>query len=198
MQDFFKPGVREIADILPPRLARLLLRRAERSPRLASAHVGMKVRTTTVSGYLRVWLLARLRPWRRRTYRYQLEQAASSAGSASFSARPSKGETALASEIAELARLIKGYGDTHARGPANYARIVETLVEPALAGDVVPAGRRGCSARGARGGAGRSRRQGAWCGARAASRRRERRLGNASGLSAPAAAVLRLCAGPTV
>ena len=34
----------------------------ERSGWLAKAHIGMKVRTTTVSGYLRVWLLAKLRP----------------------------------------------------------------------------------------------------------------------------------------
>ena len=49
------------------------------------------------------------------------------------------GDASLAREIAELARLIKGYGDTHARGTANYQRIVETLVEPALARHIVGA-----------------------------------------------------------
>ena len=42
------------------------------------------------------------------------------------------GDMALARAVAELARLIKGYGDTHARGSANYQRIVTALVEPAL------------------------------------------------------------------
>ncbi len=39
---------------------------------------------------------------------------------------------ALAVEVAELRGLVKGYGDTHARGSANYAAIVAVL--PGLAG----------------------------------------------------------------
>jgi indolepyruvate ferredoxin oxidoreductase beta subunit len=46
----------------------------------------------------------------------------------------------LALEIVECAGLIKGYGDTHKRGSANYARIVEAVVAPALAGEI-PLGR---------------------------------------------------------
>jgi indolepyruvate ferredoxin oxidoreductase beta subunit len=34
---------------------------------------------------------------------------------------------ALACEIAECQRLIKGYGDTHARGLANYQMIMSAL-----------------------------------------------------------------------
>jgi indolepyruvate ferredoxin oxidoreductase beta subunit len=34
---------------------------------------------------------------------------------------------ALAVEVAELRNLVKGYGDTHARGQANYARILGLL-----------------------------------------------------------------------
>jgi indolepyruvate ferredoxin oxidoreductase beta subunit len=40
----------------------------------------------------------------------------------------------LAVEIAECARLIKGYGDTHKRGSDNYRTIVSQVIEPALAG----------------------------------------------------------------
>jgi indolepyruvate ferredoxin oxidoreductase beta subunit len=132
VQDFFKPGVREIADILPPRLARFVLRRAEKSKRLAGAHIGMKVKTTTVSGYLRVWLLARMRPWRRRTFRYETEQSSIEAWLRLVERAARKGDTALAREIAELARLIKGYGDTHLRGQKNYGRIAGEIVVPAL------------------------------------------------------------------
>jgi indolepyruvate ferredoxin oxidoreductase beta subunit len=139
VQDFFKPGVREMADILPPTLARFLLRRAERSEPLARLHVGMKVRTTTITGYLRVWTLARLRPWRRRTHRWQTEQAAIDAWLALVERAAARGDRALAREIVDLARLIKGYGDTHQRGTRNYRRIVSALVEPALARAVVPA-----------------------------------------------------------
>jgi indolepyruvate ferredoxin oxidoreductase beta subunit len=132
VQDFFKPGVREIADILPPRLARSILRRAEKSKRLGAVHIGMKVKTTTITGYLRVWLLARLKPWRRRTFRYEVEQSGIEAWLQLVDRAARKGDIALAREVAELARLIKGYGETHLRGQTNYGRIVGDLVVPAL------------------------------------------------------------------
>ena len=44
--------------------------------------------------------------------------------------------TDLALEIAECARLIKGYGDTHARGLANYRAIEARVIRPALAGHI--------------------------------------------------------------
>ena len=37
--------------------------------------------------------------------------------------------TPLALEIAECARLIKGYGETHRRGKANFLAILDALVE---------------------------------------------------------------------
>ncbi len=140
VRDFFKPGVNEIADILPPKLARWLRRRAARNPKLAAWHVGMQLKTTTVTGYTRVWLLARLRSWRRRSYRYHEENGHIDAWLGMVRTAAEKGDTALAREIAQLARLIKGYGETHARGSANYQRIVETLVTPALTAAVPPAG----------------------------------------------------------
>ena len=140
VQDFFKPGVNELADVLPPRLARFVLGLAARHRRVRDFHIGMKLKTTTVSGYLRVWLLAKLRRWRRGTWRYAQEHAAIEAWLGLVRRAADGGDAALAREIAELARLIKGYGDTHARGTANYRRIVETLVEPALSRHVVGAG----------------------------------------------------------
>ena len=44
--------------------------------------------------------------------------------------------TELALEIAECARLIKGYGDTHKRGTGNYALIESHVIRPALAGQI--------------------------------------------------------------
>ena len=40
----------------------------------------------------------------------------------------------LAVEIAECARLIKGYGETRQRGYAQFGRVFEKLVQPALDG----------------------------------------------------------------
>src|SRR5262249_23600858 len=44
--------------------------------------------------------------------------------------------TALALEIVECARLIKGYGDTWKRGAVNYASIEARVIRPVLAGDI--------------------------------------------------------------
>ena len=100
----------------------------------------MKLKTTTVSGYLRVWLLAKMRGRRRRTWRFQQEQRAIESWLGLVKRAAERGDTALAREIVELARLIKGYGDTHDRGLGNYRRIVDTVVMPALDNHIAPPG----------------------------------------------------------
>jgi indolepyruvate ferredoxin oxidoreductase, beta subunit len=135
--EFLKPGVDEFCSVLPPWLARRILAFAERHAGFARAHWGMELNTASIFGYLRFVTLAKLRPWRPKSYRFQEEQRAITAwlrhiaDSAPLSAE-------LAIEIAECARLIKGYGDTHKRGTANY-RVIETeLMLPALAGSMPP------------------------------------------------------------
>jgi indolepyruvate ferredoxin oxidoreductase beta subunit len=87
-------------------------------------------------GYLRFYLLAKLRALRPRTYRYREEQRAIEAWLRLIAqAAPLSADLAL--EIAECARLIKGYGDTHKRGGGNYQTIVAQVIEPALA-DRIP------------------------------------------------------------
>lgn len=140
VQDFFKPGLAELADVMPPWLARPLLALGRRSARLRNFHVGMRLKTTTVTGYARILMLARLRRRRRGTYRFAIEQAAIESWLGLIAAAASAGDIALAREIAELARLVKGYGETHARGTASHQRIVATLIEPALAHSPLPAG----------------------------------------------------------
>ncbi len=81
--------------------------------------------------------LAKLRGFRRKTFRYQEEQRAIEAWLRSIAqAAPLSAELAI--EIAECARLIKGYGDTHKRGSGNYRLIESELMLPALAGDMPP------------------------------------------------------------
>ncbi len=59
--EFLKPGIEEMCSILPPALARRILATAERRGWLERAHWGMEVNTASVSGFLRFWLLAKLR-----------------------------------------------------------------------------------------------------------------------------------------
>ena len=97
----------------------------------------MHVRTTTVWGFARLRFLASLRWWRPRTFRFVEEQAEIDRWLASIRAAAPLG-VELAREIAESARLIKGYGDTFRRGLANYRRIADEVIAPALAGRMTP------------------------------------------------------------
>ena len=136
--DYFKPGIDELASILPPVLARPLIAAAERRGWRGRAHLGMRLRSTTISGVLRLRLLAGLRRWRPFTWRFAEEQAAIEQWLDDVR-RATAIDLALAQEIAGCARLVKGYGDTHRRGTANLARIRAALIAPALDGRIAPA-----------------------------------------------------------
>ena len=71
----------------------------------------------------------RLRPW---SYKFREEQAAIDAW-LDLVARAAARSPDLALEVADCARLIKGYGDTLKRGQGNYRTIVTRVIEPALA-----------------------------------------------------------------
>jgi indolepyruvate ferredoxin oxidoreductase alpha subunit len=131
--EFLKPGIEEMCQVLPGFLARPILRLATRRGWLDRFHWGMQVNTSSVSGYLRFRMLAGLKRWRRATYRYREEQAAivSWLGLIADAARLSPD---LAVEVAECARLIKGYGDTLRRGTANYRIIATRVIAPVLSG----------------------------------------------------------------
>ena len=73
--DFFKPGIDELCSILPPRLARPILAHAQRRGWLGKVYWGMEIKTSSVSGFLRLKLLASLKRWRKRSHRYIEEQA---------------------------------------------------------------------------------------------------------------------------
>ena len=131
--EFLKPGIEELCSMLPPALARRILGLAEQREWLARRQWGMEVKTTSISGYLRLRSLAWLRRWRRRTFRFQVEQAAIEVWLALIDAA-TRLSGAVALEVAASARLIKGYGDTLKRGTANYHLIEQHLIQPALAG----------------------------------------------------------------
>jgi indolepyruvate ferredoxin oxidoreductase beta subunit len=133
--EFLKPGIEELCQVLPPRLARAIVGYAEKRGWLGTVWFGMEVKTTSVFGYLRFWSLAKLKRFRPKSWRFAEEQAAIEAWLARIAAAQSRsGE--LAREIAECARLIKGYGDTWKRGFANYQTIEARLIVPVLEGRI--------------------------------------------------------------
>ena len=72
--------------------------------------------------------MAWLKPLRRSSLRYYETQPLVERWLGMISAT-AKQDLTLALEVAECARLVKGYGDTFARGRGNFVRILETLVE---------------------------------------------------------------------
>ena len=64
--EFLKPGIDEVCSMLPPWLARIVLKLARRYPALGRAHIAMAVNSRSISGYLRFAILARLSPLRRK------------------------------------------------------------------------------------------------------------------------------------
>ena len=133
--EFLKPGIEEMCSILPPWLAKRILAFAARHGLIERVHWGMEVNSASVTGFLRFRVLAALRGWRPRSYRFQEEQRAIEAwlGLVVAAARRS-GDLAL--EVAECARLIKGYGDTLKRGSANYRLIETRIIGPVLEGRI--------------------------------------------------------------
>jgi indolepyruvate ferredoxin oxidoreductase beta subunit len=133
--EFLKPGIEELCQVLPPRLARAIVGYSEKRGWLDTVYFGMELKTTTVWGYLRFWTLAKLKRFRPKSWRFAEEQAAIEAWLARVVAA-AKLSPDLALEVAECARLIKGYGDTWKRGSANYATIEARVIAPVLEGRI--------------------------------------------------------------
>jgi len=126
--DYLKPGVEEFASLLPPALGRSFVAWAEKNGKLDAWNVGMHVKTSGVLGFLMVRALAWLKPWRPHSYRYAEEQNLIERW-LTHVREAAKRSVPLAIEIAECARLIKGYGETHRRGKANFLALLDALVE---------------------------------------------------------------------
>ena len=53
--EFLKPGIEELCQVLPPRLARAIVAYSDKRGWLGKVYFGMELKTTTVWGYLRFW-----------------------------------------------------------------------------------------------------------------------------------------------
>ncbi len=127
INEFLHPRVEEIADTLPAGLGRWLLTtpwaRACIEP---FTRKGRIVQTSSIRGYLLLYTIAALRPLRRGSLRFQVEHQRINDWLASIQ-RLAPTQPALALEVAQSQRLVKGYGDTHARGWRSFQRIMAKL-----------------------------------------------------------------------
>jgi indolepyruvate ferredoxin oxidoreductase beta subunit len=125
--EYLKPGVEEVAAVLPRGLSGALTRWAARRGLTHKLNVGLYVKTTSAFGFLTLRFLAALRRLRRMTARFHEEQALVDRWLAAVRTAGPR-DLGLALEIALCGRLIKGYGDTHRRGKENFLRILDTIV----------------------------------------------------------------------
>jgi indolepyruvate ferredoxin oxidoreductase beta subunit len=134
--DYLKPDLDEIYGILPHRLVAPFARWAERRWPEGRPTLGQHVRTTTVTGYLRLWLLARGRRLRPSSYRAWHEHSRMERWLALVE-RCAARDGELAREVAETARLVKGYGQVRRRLEA----VLDALLDRAgRAADLAAAG----------------------------------------------------------
>jgi indolepyruvate ferredoxin oxidoreductase beta subunit len=121
--DYLKPSANEIADILPPAWAARLRKNA-------GAGRALKLRSSNVTGFLALRLMAALKPLRRNSSRFIEEQALierwlGAIKRLGFAALDAE----LALEIALCAQLVRGYGETWRKSRAAFVKILDELVE---------------------------------------------------------------------
>jgi len=127
ISEYLHPRVEEICETMPAALGRWL--QGSGWPRRVLARFvarGRVIRTSSLHGFLMLYLIAGMKRWRRRTLRYAIEQERIEQWLQHIE-RAAASSTELATEIARCQRLIKGYSDTHQRGLANYLTLMAAL-----------------------------------------------------------------------
>jgi indolepyruvate ferredoxin oxidoreductase, beta subunit len=127
INEFLHPRVEEFADILPANLGSWLLKSGWAS-RLINRLTGKGkiLQTTSLWGFLQLYGLASLRRWRPRTLRFKREQQRIEHWLQQLN-DVAQTDYALALEVAECPRLVKGYGDTYALGSRNFESLMQVL-----------------------------------------------------------------------
>jgi indolepyruvate ferredoxin oxidoreductase beta subunit len=127
IKEFLHPGIEEMTDLLPAGLGRWLLR--SNWPRKVLEKFtrnGRIVHTTSLGGFLQLYVLAGLRPWRRKSLRFQEEHKRIREWLAQVLS-VARENYLLAIELAECPSIVKGYGDTRIRGRKNFDTLMAIL-----------------------------------------------------------------------
>ncbi len=127
VREYLHPQSDEFADTLPTALGKWLLRTKWVTGTIEKlSKNGIILQTTAVHGYLLLYFVARLKPIRRRSLRFNVEQVRIDAWIKSINEVIAI-DYQLALEVAEVANVIKGYGSTHHNGWANFVTIMDHL-----------------------------------------------------------------------
>ncbi len=129
--EYMKPRPEEIADILPVNLGTRIMARIARGGRFPLLGRGIHLRSNGILGYRLLRVVASLRHIRRRSYRFQSEQAEIEIW-LGLMRTTLKRSPDFAMALAELPRVLKGYSDTLMRGKTAYALIMSQVVQPSV------------------------------------------------------------------
>jgi indolepyruvate ferredoxin oxidoreductase beta subunit len=129
--DHFKPGVPELAGLLPTTWAQKLIRwdRARVAQGQAPWAMPLKIGTHSIIGMLALRLMAKLKVLRPLGSRYQAEQQAIEQWITAVT-QATQRDPALGHEVARCGQLIKGYGSTNERGKDNLMHIITHAAAP--------------------------------------------------------------------
>lgn len=89
---------------------------------------GRRIGTRKLSGFLMLWLLAGMRPMRRKLMRHGIEMAHMAAW-LELARDMARENRALSGEVLACHRLIKGYSDTHVRGLTKFDKVIAAAKE---------------------------------------------------------------------
>ena len=127
IDEYLHPRLQEIAETLPAAIGRRLERPGWlRTLVMRMTARGRVVTTSSLSGFLMLRAVAAMKRWRRSTTRFAAENAAIEAWLAQIAAAAVL-NPALAVEVAQCQRLVKGYSDTHERGLRNFEAVMAAV-----------------------------------------------------------------------
>ena len=124
IHEYLHPRLQEICETLPAGIGRWLMNSG--APRRLVEHFTQKgrvIQTSSLRGFLLLRGVAATKRWRRSTLRFAQENRLIEAWLEHI-AQTAAFNPALAVEIAECQRLVKGYSDTHERGLRNYETVM--------------------------------------------------------------------------
>jgi indolepyruvate ferredoxin oxidoreductase beta subunit len=125
--EYFHPRIEEFCGTLPAGLGSYI----ENRPKLAAfldrrINHGRRIRTDSFAGFAALWFIGGLRRWRRGLLRHKVEVAHLERWYA-LALGHVPDNYALAVEILNCRRLIKGYSDTHVRAQSKFDRVLSAL-----------------------------------------------------------------------
>ena len=123
--EYFHPRLEEVCDTMPASLGAWVLRSAIIKKMLSPFfRKGRNIKTTNISGFLILHMVAKFRRWRRGTYRFKVQEELIRDWMDRI-CEAAMEDYDYALSITHCIEIVKGYGDTYQRGLTRYQATVD-------------------------------------------------------------------------